>query len=77
MPYSNSQWFFVLNNDNVTLSQRWDKHAAYPDEPLSRIVRHEHGLSIHFRDIRQVENPQDASDASGTGSERNGAGEST
>jgi len=44
-----------LIHDDVRLSLRRNKYAAYPEEPLSRIVLQEHGSPVKFRNISLVE----------------------
>ncbi len=41
----------VLIHDDVKLSLRRNKYAAYPEEPLSHIVLQEHGSEVKFRNI--------------------------
>ena len=45
----------VLIHDNLKLSLRRNKYAAYPEEPLSPIVLQEHGSAVKFRNIWLVE----------------------
>lgn len=40
-----------LIHDDVRLSLRRNKYAAYPEEPLSHIILQEHGSPVRFRNI--------------------------
>ena len=44
-----------LIHDDVRLSLRRNKYAAYPEEPLSPIVLQEHGSQVKFRNIWLIE----------------------
>ena len=48
----------VLIHDDVELSLRRNKYAAFPEEPLSPIVLQEHGSAVQFRNIWLVERPE-------------------
>ena len=47
----------ALIHNNVKLSLRRNKYAAFPEEPTSPIVLQEHGSKVKFRNIRLLEQP--------------------
>jgi len=49
----------TLIHDDVKLSLRRNKYAAFPEEPLSPIVLQEHGNAVQFRNIWLVETSKD------------------
>ena len=48
----------ILIHDDVHLSLRRNKYAAYPEETTSRIIIQDHGAKVQFRNIWLLEKPK-------------------
>jgi len=48
----------ILIHDDVQLSLRRNKYAAYPEEATSRIILQDHGAKVQFRNIWLQEKPK-------------------